>query len=340
MTRLAPGPIPLGSEKLSSLEERVRVIEGTGSHGMDATNLYLVPAIVLPPDFKVPKFEKYKGNSYPRVHLAMYCRKMTSYIHQDKILVHYFQDNLMGAALRWYVNLENIAPDGSHLQNLSKANSEGFKDYAQRWRKLAAQANTGNNFTKKIGYEKKKGEANAILIDPAGQDKSPCTAQIILNKLGASTPIDLSAQSKVETTNTSNAPNNQLSGRNRVFSPIPMTYTTLFPLLLQKNMIAILLLKPLEPPYPKSYDPYVKCDYHAGAVGHSTERCWGFKHKENEPNMNSNPLPAHGGQSINALAYEPLDPEFDGRKENLAHSAQVVVLGQDGDYPPKPFIIR
>ncbi|RDX68789.1 hypothetical protein CR513_52184, partial [Mucuna pruriens] len=71
------------------------------------------------------------------------------------------KDSLTGAVLSWYVNLENgcvktwrdlaevflcqykynedIAPDGSHLQNLSKANSEGFKDYAQRWRKLAAQ---------------------------------------------------------------------------------------------------------------------------------------------------------------------------------------------------------
>ncbi|RDY00844.1 hypothetical protein CR513_15911, partial [Mucuna pruriens] len=47
------------------------------------------------------------------------------------------------------------------------------------------------------------------------------------------------------------------------------------------------------------------------------EKCWGFKHKvqdlidegwlgfkENESNMNNNPLLAHGGQSINALSHE------------------------------------
>ncbi|RDX72652.1 hypothetical protein CR513_47825, partial [Mucuna pruriens] len=53
-----------------------------------------------------------------------------------------------------------------------------------------AQTNTSGNFAKKTRYEKKKAEANAILIDPAGQGKSSSTAQIILNKSGASTPAD------------------------------------------------------------------------------------------------------------------------------------------------------
>ncbi|RDX91776.1 hypothetical protein CR513_26185, partial [Mucuna pruriens] len=145
-------PPPVSNEKLSSLEERVRAIEGTGSHGLDATNLCLLPDIILPADFKVPKFEKYKGSSYLRVHLAMYCRKMASFIHQDKILVHCFQDNLTGVVLSWYVNLESghiktwrdlaeafirqykynedMALDRSRLQNMSKNESEGFKDYA------------------------------------------------------------------------------------------------------------------------------------------------------------------------------------------------------------------
>ncbi|RDX69128.1 hypothetical protein CR513_51795, partial [Mucuna pruriens] len=139
----------------------MRAIEGTGGHGIDAVNLCLVPNIELPSDLKVPKFEKYKGSSCPRVHLAMYCRKMAPYTQQDKILMHCFQDSLTRAALRWYVGLdsghiktwrdladaflrqykynEDMAPDRSRLQNLSKTDAEGFKDYAQRWRELAAQ---------------------------------------------------------------------------------------------------------------------------------------------------------------------------------------------------------
>ncbi|RDX97074.1 hypothetical protein CR513_20201, partial [Mucuna pruriens] len=98
--------IPAQDEKISSLEKRVRVIEGTGGHGLDATDHCLMSDVALPIDFKTPKFEKYKGSSCPRVHLAMYCRKMAAYVHHDKILVHCFQDSLTGPALTWYVNME------------------------------------------------------------------------------------------------------------------------------------------------------------------------------------------------------------------------------------------
>ncbi|RDY04089.1 hypothetical protein CR513_12235, partial [Mucuna pruriens] len=398
----------------------IQAIEGIGSHGLDAIDLYLVPDIILPADFKVPKFEKYKGSSCPRVHLAMYCRKMASFIHQDKILVHYFQDSLTGAALSWYVNLESgrvktwrdlaeafvrqykynedMTSDRSRLQYLSKADSEGFKNYAQRWRELAAQVqpplsekemvtmfidtlpspfygkvmgsvainfadlvsigemiessikrgkfaqtSTNTSFSKKARYEKKKGEANAILIDPASQSK------VILSKLGAPTPADSVIPPKEESTPSTSS--NRPSERNSVFASLPMTYTALFPTLLQKNMIAILPLKSLEPPYPRSYDPNAKCDYHAKAVGHSTERCWSFKHKvqhlidvgwlkfkENEPNVNTNPLPAHGGQSINILSHEIWD--FDGMETIQTNLAEVAVLRQEEGRPHEPLIIR
>ncbi|RDX66150.1 hypothetical protein CR513_55118, partial [Mucuna pruriens] len=57
-------------------------------------------------DFKMPEFDKYKGISCPRLHLTMYYRKMVAYVHDDKILVHYFQDSLTKTALSWYVSLE------------------------------------------------------------------------------------------------------------------------------------------------------------------------------------------------------------------------------------------
>jgi len=53
--------------------------------------------------------------------------------------------------------------------------------------------------------------------------------------------------------------------------PIPMTYIELLPNLLSNTLVAIYPMKPLQPPYPKSYDTNVKCDYHDGVVGHSTE---------------------------------------------------------------------
>ncbi|RDX72971.1 hypothetical protein CR513_47476, partial [Mucuna pruriens] len=44
----------------------------------------------VPVDFKTLEFDKYKGNSCPMVHLAMYCRKMAAYIYDDKILIYCF----------------------------------------------------------------------------------------------------------------------------------------------------------------------------------------------------------------------------------------------------------
>ncbi|RDX73680.1 hypothetical protein CR513_46669, partial [Mucuna pruriens] len=59
----------------------------------------------------------------------------------------------------------------------------------------------------------------------------------------------------------------------------------------------IISLKPLEPPYPRSYDPNAKYNYHGGAVGHATERL----------NVQNNPLPAHRGMAINAISQENRD---------------------------------
>ncbi|RDX65911.1 hypothetical protein CR513_55392, partial [Mucuna pruriens] len=45
------------------------------------------------------------------------------------------------------------------------------------------------------------------------------------------------------------------------------------------GLCQIVPLKPLDPVYPRSYDPNARCDYHGGVVGHATERCWSLKHK-------------------------------------------------------------
>ena len=93
-----------------------------------------------------------------------------------------------------------------------------------------------------------------------------------------------------------------------------MTYTELLPRLIQNSLLVPVSLKTVEPPYPRGYDQNAKCDYHAGAVGHSTENCQALKYKvqqlinakwlnfkKNEQNVGTNPLPSHGGPSVNAI---------------------------------------
>ncbi|KAJ9154319.1 hypothetical protein P3X46_027670 [Hevea brasiliensis] len=150
------------SEKLSALEERLRAIEGLNMYGsVDVASLRLVPDVVVPPKFKVPDFDKYTGNSDPRIHLATYITKMSALTEDDRLLVHFFHESLSGAALRWCIQLDrsklrswkdladaflkqykfncDVAPTRRDLQNLVQKDRESFKEYAQRWREKAAE---------------------------------------------------------------------------------------------------------------------------------------------------------------------------------------------------------
>ncbi|KAJ9189716.1 hypothetical protein P3X46_000973 [Hevea brasiliensis] len=95
------------NEKLFALEERLRAIEGLNMYGsIDVASLRLVPDVVVPPKFKVPDFDKYTGNSDPRIHLATYIAKMSALTDDDRLLVHFFHESLSGAALRWCIQLD------------------------------------------------------------------------------------------------------------------------------------------------------------------------------------------------------------------------------------------
>jgi len=93
--------------KIKCLEERLQIIEGRSSYGLgEAAELCLVPDVVIPSKFKVPECEKYKGITYPKSHLTMYCRKMSAHAHDENLLIHFFQDSLAGMTLSWYMHLE------------------------------------------------------------------------------------------------------------------------------------------------------------------------------------------------------------------------------------------
>jgi hypothetical protein len=153
-----------GQEKLAALEERMRVIEGNNLYDpVKAAEMCLVPNVVIPRKFRVPEFVKYTGTQCPITHLKAYCNKMAEVVHDEKLLIHFFQDSLSDAALAWYMRLDNIkikgwkdlvdafikqykfnmdvAPDRSSLQAMEKGNKESVREYAQRWREVAAQVN-------------------------------------------------------------------------------------------------------------------------------------------------------------------------------------------------------
>ena len=92
---------------LDHMEKRLGAVEGGGSYAFaDMVELCLATGIAIPPKFKVSDFNKYKGTTCPKNHLKMYCRKMRAYTKDEKLLMHFFQESLIGAAVTWYTNLE------------------------------------------------------------------------------------------------------------------------------------------------------------------------------------------------------------------------------------------
>ncbi|RDX70333.1 hypothetical protein CR513_50429, partial [Mucuna pruriens] len=129
-----------------------------------------------------------------------------------------------------------------------------------------------------------------------------------------------------------------------------MTYTKLLPLLLEHKLVEIVPLKPLEPPYLRSYDSNIRC----GAIGHVTERCWSLKHKVQDllddglfrfqdqgPKVQSNPFPTHKGMAINVVSHENRE-EAEGasrRKGKIIatrHAVDPISWMEEGSYSSRP----
>ncbi|XP_050889757.1 uncharacterized protein LOC127095055 [Lathyrus oleraceus] len=147
--------------KVKAIEEKLKEMGNTDVLGLDTEKMCLVPGVIILAKFKVLDFEKYKGNSDPRMHIRAYSRKMAAYSSDDQLLMHFFQDFLSEASLDWYMQLEgshihtwremaeaylkhyqyntDMAVNHTQLQNLTQWSEKSFKEYAQRWRELDAR---------------------------------------------------------------------------------------------------------------------------------------------------------------------------------------------------------
>jgi hypothetical protein len=67
----------------------------------------LVPNVVIPKKFRVPKFVKYTWTQCPVTHLKAYRNKMAEVVHDEKLLIHFFQDSLSDVAFTLYMRLYN-----------------------------------------------------------------------------------------------------------------------------------------------------------------------------------------------------------------------------------------
>ena len=61
------------------------------------------------------------------------------------------------------------------------------------------------------------------------------------------------------------------------FNPILMTYTELYPKLVQLESLVPMDIPLVQPLYSRWYNENARCDYHSGNRGHSTEDCIALK---------------------------------------------------------------
>ena len=148
-------------QRCDLLDKKLKEIKGVNDLGsMDPRELCLVPDLVMPPEFKMSKFEKYDGTKCLKNHLATYCNKMAGHARNEDLLIYVFYESLTGAAAQWYTKLKKdqirkwrdlvrvflerykymleTAPDRMTLQCMKKRPDEDYKKYAVRWKNVAS----------------------------------------------------------------------------------------------------------------------------------------------------------------------------------------------------------
>jgi len=93
---------------MAALKAKIKAIEGLYLYDtIQPAKMCLVSNMVVPKKFRAPAFINYTRTQCLMTHLKSYCNKMTEVVHDEKLLMHFFLDSLSGAALSWYVRLDN-----------------------------------------------------------------------------------------------------------------------------------------------------------------------------------------------------------------------------------------
>ena len=154
-------------------------------------------------------------------------------------------------------------------------------------------------------HKKKDGETNAVRIERGGPRRRP--QYYDQPQVDAVTPA-VKAQPIQIPQHQAGGQNQNRNARSRTqFDPIPMTYTALYPHLVELGLITTRPLTPPDP-LPAGFRSDLHCEFHPGAAGHDLERCYPLKATVQElirskeinfgdppPNVINNPLPGKSG---------------------------------------------
>ncbi|XP_050889558.1 uncharacterized protein LOC127094827 [Lathyrus oleraceus] len=98
----------------------------------------------------------------------------------------------------------------------------------------------------------------------------------------------------------------------KVFNPLPMSYSRVLQHLLQLKLVNLRGMPPPPERLHAGYNPNARCEFHSGGIGHDLENCWALKYKmqelldskaiqftpDNGPNVIQNPKLDHVGPTV------------------------------------------
>jgi len=211
----------------------------------------------------------------------------------------------------------DIAPDRTSLSILEKRDKESIREYAQRWRDLAAQVHPPlldkemvtlfANTLKDPYYEHVMGSSaqqftNVVAVAErieqgvkSGRISAPVEKRGFKGKKkevdhveGMKKPFQKyhtpSFSPQIANINLNSSfptrkfePQTKHQRAQEQLPPLPLPLNEMYQKLLSIRQIAPEPLTPLQPPYPNWYRPDLTCEYHAGAVGHNIHTCSAFK---------------------------------------------------------------
>ncbi|KAM3309267.1 hypothetical protein P3S67_011011 [Capsicum chacoense] len=89
---------------MKAVVERLKHLEGNKDmKGLNYEDLCIHPDVELSEGYKPPKFKLYNGTRDPKVHLYVYCNKLSGVGKNEKIRMKLFMRSFTGEALTWYL---------------------------------------------------------------------------------------------------------------------------------------------------------------------------------------------------------------------------------------------
>ncbi|XP_075097837.1 uncharacterized protein LOC142175158 [Nicotiana tabacum] len=141
--------------------------------------------------------------------------------------------------------------------------------------------------------------------------------------------------------------------RKQTFTPLGESYASLFQRLRQLDVLRPVESKIPNPP-PKNLDYSLRCAYCSDAPGHDIEKCWHLKRATQElidtnqivvqspdvPNINQNPLPAHGETHMIEIVHRDGEPKKSSKSIMIIGASESNLVKAPDSTKAMPLIVE